>query len=957
MRRWFALQSVVAAVLTLSGGTPAWAQQEEESEQQRLLEILRNAKPAPVGRGKHFTPVESLSPEQLQSAYKDLATGEEMTGPALHGPGFGSIPVDLPFRPSEVPVGSGREGLDGDDALFQAAITPPAPLLNTTVFPWNTIYKMLMRFRVGTTDYYYVCSASSTGDFHLLTAGHCIYNWDPNDNGNESDARWADEVWVWAAQTDRVDPFNVPDRPYGEAKGVYIRSYTGWTQNHNYDHDWGVVTLDRRMGSRTGWMGRETDETDSLNFSGYPTETPYVPAGELRQYPGFDANNVRDYTSGRIELDALIYGGHSGGPEWRYDGTNRYIEGINSTSNRVGYAEGTYLTNGKRSDLNSYMSDDATARPPVARPELIEYLFDTTSKDLLTNSAKQGQSFSVEYNVLNVGFVSTGTVTVNFYLSTNTTISTGDTLLGTRTLGSLAAYTFSNPTTSFTVPVNQTPGNYYVGWIMSSAVAEYTTSDSNAVIADETLNVQAAPDLQMSALDAPATAHPGDAVNVSNTVWNAGGASAGSFRVGLYLSADSVCTTADTFLAFRTVASLAANATSVASTPVTIPPSTPLGSRYMCAIADYLGAVVEKIETNNTRSDLMNIVGLPDLQMTALTPPGSANPSQTVNVSNTVQNSGQVAASNVRVGLYLSSDTVCTTGDTFLASRVVASLGVGGSSTAATPVTIPGNTPLGTRYVCAIADDLAAITESNETNNTRFATIQILSLPDLTVSALSAPSPVSPGAPINVTNTVMNGGQTASGNFRVGIYQSADNVCSTTDTLLASRTLSLGAGASSTAATPVVIPAASVLGPQFLCAIADDLSAVTESNEGNNTRSAPIDVLSAIPIVNLKINGMDTPVVTTPDVVKLTLGISPTTYTASLDWYYAIIGGGGVFWVTSTGLSTTPAPLLNSPPLVLNDVAILDTTLPPGTWTFAFFLLNGGSVVSSDFITANVTAP
>ena len=51
-----------------------------------------------------------------------------------------------------------------------------------------------------------------------MTAGHCIYNWDPNDDGNTSDRNWANEVWVWAAQSDLQAPHDIPDRPYGAAK-------------------------------------------------------------------------------------------------------------------------------------------------------------------------------------------------------------------------------------------------------------------------------------------------------------------------------------------------------------------------------------------------------------------------------------------------------------------------------------------------------------------------------------------------------------------------------------------------------------------------------------------------------------------------------------------------------------------------------------------------------------------
>ena len=95
------------------------------------------------------------------------------------------------------------------------------------------------------------------------------------------------------------------------------------------------------MGQRVGWMGYSTGTANSLNFNGYPVETPYVPGGELRQYPGFDANNTGTYTSYRIPMHAYTYGGHSGGPVWLFTGGNRFVQGVNSTSNRVGSATAT----------------------------------------------------------------------------------------------------------------------------------------------------------------------------------------------------------------------------------------------------------------------------------------------------------------------------------------------------------------------------------------------------------------------------------------------------------------------------------------------------------------------------------------------------------------------------------------------------------------------------------------
>ena len=486
----------------------SFAQDPRALERRELLEILRNAKPAPTPPGRTYSSTEAASFDQRRAVGFDLTSSVEtiLLQPNAVFPFSEGVPPDPPFSGGPP---SGAEGTEPATGTFGVAShgSAPTPVFNSLVFPYNTVFKLLMRFNVAGIDYYYVCSAASAGSFHLLTAGHCIYNWDPDDDGDTSDARWASEVWVWAAQTDQVDPVDVPDHPYGEAKAVFLRSYTGWTNSQNFDHDWGVITLNRRVGDRTGWMGRETVETTSLNFSGYPSETPYVPEGTLVQYRGFDANNVGSYTCCRINLHALIYGGHSGGPSWRFESStgNRWIQGIHSTSDRVGSANDTRLTDGKRSDLNSYMSEDESLRPPTARPDLIEYVFDLNAKDLLQNTVQPGGSVDVKFNVLNAGSTPSGNITIDFYLSTNDLISTLDTLIGTRTLSGLDAWTFTIQTTSLTVPLNQPPGAYYLGWIMRSAVSEYTSTDNTVVIADETLTVGAKPTVTVIATDPTAT--------------------------------------------------------------------------------------------------------------------------------------------------------------------------------------------------------------------------------------------------------------------------------------------------------------------------------------------------------------------------------------------------------------------------------------------------------------------
>ena len=60
-----------------------------------------------------------------------------------------------------------------------------------------------------------------------------------------------------------------------------------------------------------------------------------------------------NYTAGRIALDALTFGGHGGGPVWRFDGTNHKLQGLISTTDRTGSTEATRLNNDDFNDISS----------------------------------------------------------------------------------------------------------------------------------------------------------------------------------------------------------------------------------------------------------------------------------------------------------------------------------------------------------------------------------------------------------------------------------------------------------------------------------------------------------------------------------------------------------------------------------------------------------------------------
>jgi hypothetical protein len=451
-------------------------------------DLLRRAPAAPEPRPEwRRTPV-GQPPVKNLGTEKDLRTG------TVHERPIDPIPALL-ARPGKVEGFPGEVASSGDatDAIEGAArtasgttpqrsspdqilATPPGPSYYVRDYPWRTIYKLVMRFGA----YWYVCSAETFDGFHLMTAGHCVYNFDPNDDGSTSDQQWADEIWAFPAQTDLVTPSGEADQPYGEARAVWMRSWSCWTVDADWDCDWGFLTLDRPMGDRVGWMGRQWGVTESnVNYSGYPIEQPYVPANTLVQYPGYDAGNAHDYTDYRIPMYAYTYGGHSGGPVWRYVDGSRYILGTNSTSDRAGNAEATRYTSDEENYFSSSATSDQSNLPPQYLPDLGEefYYYENTLKWLYTPSVGRRGEILFDYNVVNNGWADSGAVVVDFYASGDTNIWPGDIYLGSDYLGSIGAYTYYTFSKQLRLPASASPGQYYIGWIATGANSEYGGMD------------------------------------------------------------------------------------------------------------------------------------------------------------------------------------------------------------------------------------------------------------------------------------------------------------------------------------------------------------------------------------------------------------------------------------------------------------------------------------------------
>ena len=110
-------------------------------------------------------------------------------------------------------------------------------------------------------------------------------------------------------------------------------------------------------------------------------------------------------------------------------------------------------------------------------------------------------------------------------------------------------------------------------------------------------------DLVESALsNPPASIKAGARFTVNDTVLNQGGTSARASTTRYFLSLDATHGTGDRALGSRSVPALSAGAPSTGQLSVRVPPSTPAGTYFLIACADYLKAVAEANETNNCRT-------------------------------------------------------------------------------------------------------------------------------------------------------------------------------------------------------------------------------------------------------------------------------------------------------------------------------------------------------------------
>ena len=521
-------------------------------------------------------------------------------------------------------------------------------------------------------------------------------------------------------------------------------------------------------------------------------------------------------TSSTIDATVSIPTGIAGG--------NYYIGAIADYDNQENE---TYEANNARTGTQIQVANDVD--------------FIVSALTTSTTSISVGESVILSNTISNVGATTSSPTFVYFYLSRDNVITQFDILIGSRTAASLTGGASDTADTTITLPLGLGGGTYYIGAIVDRNNLQPESNEDNNTLAGDAIEVVHDVDFVVNEVStANNNVSLGEQISIASTVSNSGSSNARATTVGFYLSTDDVVTTGDILLGSRATSTLATGASDSASLTITIPTSLSPGTYYLGAVVDINNSEAETNEDNNSLlAGAMDVYRNFDLIVDSISTSATSMPvNEAITVSTSVTNQGTSPGKlSTNLGLYLSTDATITTSDTLIRTLYIPPLSSGASSSSDVSAIIPGALVSGTYYLGAIADYNNSESESNESNNSRVAgTIEVINDVDLAATAISTPAAqVSTGEQFTLTSTVTNLGVTTAAATTLRFYLSTDNVITTSDSSLGSRTVpALIGGATSTTDTVVTMPTSLSAGTYYLGVIADSTNTINETNENNN---------------------------------------------------------------------------------------------------------------------------
>ncbi len=416
-----------------------------------------------------------LLPSTVQVVGFDKATQTATVQPAspddvmaqaiqeLHTAGYTSIDDYLEA------IGRPQDGNGSDDGNL-----PPPPDTRQQIHPTTYPFRAIGRVTFNNGSW---CSGAMVSPFDFLTAGHCV---------SPGNGTWYTDFQVSLAQ-------DGSSKPYGTAGWQYERTYGNWLNGRDMHFDFGLITLDRNVGTYTGWFGYQW-RANLSDYNGLTVDNAGYPQD---QDSGQQMWGTLNTATARADTYEVYYnfntaGGQSGSPVWTPSGT--YINVVHAYGGCSGGTNcGTRIDQTKYNDLAGWISDDNAHRQPVDKADLTDYdaWFSTHFSSFSASTVYQGQSLAGHTVVQNNGTRNAGAFTTRFYIATNPDLNHTNYLLADARTSAVNAYAWSYVDATGTISYGVPAGRYYLGWYfdLNNEITEFDKSNNRGAISNATFTI------------------------------------------------------------------------------------------------------------------------------------------------------------------------------------------------------------------------------------------------------------------------------------------------------------------------------------------------------------------------------------------------------------------------------------------------------------------------------------
>ena len=400
-----------------------------------------------------------------------------------------------------------------------------------------------------------------------------------------------------------------------------------------------------------------------------------------------------------------------------------------------------------------------------------------------------GESFTINAVVHNQGTGPSASTTLRYYRSTDRTISTSDTLVGTDVVDPVPVSETRAESLSRTAPSRTGTYYYYVCVVPVAGESDILNNCSQAFPAP--VRERTSPDLvaSVTSVGDAGILYVGESFTINAVVYNQGTGPAASANLSYYRSTDrTISTSSDTLIGTDVVDPVPVSETRAESLSRTAPSRTGTYYYYVCVVpvageSDILNNCSQAFPApvrERTSPDLVASV-------TSVGDAGILYVGESFTINAVVYNQGTGPAASANLSYYRSTDrTISTSSDTLIGTDVVDPVPVSETRAESLSRTAPSRTGTYYYYVCVVP----VAGESDILNNCSQAfpaPVRERTSPDLVASVTSVGDAgiLYVGESFTINAVVYNQGTGPATSANLSYYRSTDRTISTSsDTLI-----------------------------------------------------------------------------------------------------------------------------------------------------------------------------